>query len=136
MLKRGAADTRGRRGEDAAAAFLERTGAKILARNWRSGRLEVDIICIHEGTLVFVEVKTRDKNGMTRPDEALTATKKTRLIRAARNYIAKHAAWDSPCRFDLICVSCDRETCDVEHYPHAFDLTDFMGGGNAAWQPW
>lgn len=136
MLKRTPAQERGRRGEDAAAAFLERAGATILERNWRFGHLEVDIICTLEEFLVFVEVKARDKNGMIRPDEALTLAKKAKLVRAAQCYLTAHDAWSSPCRFDLICVRCDCETCEVEHYPHAFDLTDIMGSGNAAWQPW
>ncbi len=136
MLKRDAARERGRKGEDAAAAFLQRAGATVLARNWRSGPLEVDIICLHEGFLVFAEVKTREKNGMTRPDEALTPAKKDKLLRAARLYLLEHDAWDAPCRFDLVCVYCAGELCEVEHYPHAFDLTDLMGGGDAAWQPW
>ncbi|MDR1816899.1 MAG: YraN family protein [Puniceicoccales bacterium] len=46
-------------GEDAAAKFLREQGCKIIARNWRSGRDEIDIVAKDGGTLVFVEVKTR-----------------------------------------------------------------------------
>lgn len=136
MLKHAVAHERGRQGEDAAVVFLEQLGGTILERNWRSGHLEVDIICILEDFLVFVEVKARAKNSMIRPDEALTSAKKAKLVRAAQSYLTEHDAWRFPCRFDLVCVRCDCETCEVEHFPHAFELTDIMGSGNAAWQPW
>lgn len=136
LKKHAAARKRGRNGEDAAATFLKEAGAEILVQNWHSGHLEIDIICRHNGILIFTEVKTRDKNSMIRPDEALTAAKKEKLIRAATIYLTENNAWGIPCRFDLICVRCNGKNCEVEHYPHAFDQTDIMGSGNATWQPW
>lgn len=50
----------GRAGEDAAATLLHSHGMCILARNWRSGPLELDLVCREGDTLVFVEVKTRE----------------------------------------------------------------------------
>ena len=49
----------GRHGEDKAAAHLEKAGYKILKRNWKAGKLEVDIIAENKDYTVFVEVKTR-----------------------------------------------------------------------------
>jgi len=46
-------------GEEQAAQHLQDQHYKILARNWRYKRAEIDIIAMHQGTLVFVEVKTR-----------------------------------------------------------------------------
>lgn len=87
---------------------------KILARNWRSGHLELDIVAEDHDTLVFVEVKTRASGGMQRPYEALTAAKKKRLIRAAQAWQAAHDAWSRPCRFDLICVTVGADSCQME----------------------
>lgn len=128
--------TIGARGEEAAARLLAQRGLRVLARNWRHGGLELDIVCDDRGTLVFVEVKTRAASGPARPDEALTPAKRGKLVRAARQYLAAHDAWDRPCRFDLVCVVHDGATLTLEHYPHAFDLTASLGGGDAAWQPW
>ncbi|MBI4601734.1 MAG: YraN family protein, partial [Planctomycetes bacterium] len=47
----------GRRGERAAARHLRRQGLRILARNVREGRGEIDLVALDGATLVFVEVK-------------------------------------------------------------------------------
>ena len=49
----------GRWGEDVAANLLVQKGYKIEARNWKEGKLEVDIIAADSHNIVFVEVKTR-----------------------------------------------------------------------------
>ena len=49
----------GRRGEDAACAYLLRHGYSIVERNYRCRRGEIDIIAAKDGGAVFVEVKTR-----------------------------------------------------------------------------
>lgn len=53
---------RGDAGEAFAAKFLRREGAKILLRNWRHGRDEIDIVALDGACLVFVEVKTRSED--------------------------------------------------------------------------
>jgi putative endonuclease len=49
----------GRRGEDVAAAYLERRGLRILGRNVQVSRGEIDLVALEGGCLVFVEVKSR-----------------------------------------------------------------------------
>lgn len=131
----------GARGEDAAAALLSRMGWTILARNWRSGHLELDIVAKERDVLVFVEVKTRAKDGMQAPHEALNAVKKERLVRAARAWLAEQNAWDTPCRFDLVCVTTSAGSCRTELIRNVIEYTDTgtrhaVGGGNSSWQPW
>lgn len=127
---------RGRMGEDAAARHLRAQGLRILDRNWRRGRLELDIVCAEGDAVVFVEVKTRDADGPASPTDALTPRKRGACIRAARAWLAAHDAWDRPCRFDVVGVVCHGSNHTLEHYRHAFDLSSPLGGGNASWQPW
>lgn len=116
--------------------MLRNAGYRIIARNWRHGGLELDIVCEEGDTVVFVEVKTRALTGLTSPHEALTREKRRRLIRAARAWLSANDAWDRPCRFDLVCAVQAGTTCTLEHIADAFDLTETVGGGDASWQPW
>lgn len=136
-----AAARTGTEGEEKAATLLLHMGWHILARNWRSGHLELDIVAQEGDTLVFVEVKTRAEDGMQRPYEALTPVKKQRLLRAAQAWLAEHDAWDSPCRFDLVCVKAKGGTYQTELIRNVIEYTDLgtrnaVGGGNSSWQPW
>lgn len=143
----------GNAGEAIACRFLQSHGFRVVAQNWRHKQLELDIIAKHGDTLVFVEVKTRTKGGMSSPIEAVTPRKQATCIRAARAYLAAFNLWHCPCRFDIVCVELlpsqpaapfngahticrDGATFSVEHYPHAFELSSALDSGNAAWQPW
>ena len=51
---------RGRFGEARAADFVRRElGYRILARNWRYKRDEIDLVCLDGAVLVFIEVRLR-----------------------------------------------------------------------------
>ncbi|MFB6241052.1 MAG: YraN family protein, partial [Gemmatimonadota bacterium] len=76
----------GRRGEELAARRLRRDGLRILATNWRSGRLEIDIVARDGDTVAFVEVKSRGP-GPQAPLEALGRDQRRRLRRAAEAWI-------------------------------------------------
>lgn len=70
----------GKKGEIIAAAYLRRMGYEILALNYRAGRGEIDIIAQFDGTMVFVEVKTRTTGNFGFPEEAVTQKKADKLI--------------------------------------------------------
>lgn len=95
---------RGRIGERIAVALLQRCGYRILARNVRSGRGELDIVAEHEETLVFVEVKARWGERYGPPEEALTAAKRRSLREAAVRYLATAGQADRPWRVDVIAL--------------------------------
>ena len=126
----------GREGEEAAAGLLRRVGLRILDRNWRAGRLELDMVCQDGATVVFVEVKTRSSGEHGGPEAALTPAKQRSLCRAAQAWLAAHDAWDSPCRFDVVCLVAGGGTFSAEHYRHAFDFAPSVDSGHAPWQPW
>ena len=116
-------------------------GWEILARNWKSGRLELDIVARERDTMVFVEVKTRAQGGMQRPFEALTPVKKSHLQRAAQVWLAEHDAWGMSCRFDLVCVTAAQGTYQTELIQNVIEYAESgaghaLGGGHSPWQPW
>lgn len=118
----------GDRGEEIAAAYLEKQGYTILDRNYRYERAEVDLVCFKPaaryaagGELVFAEVKTRSGLDFGYPDEAVTEAKKRNLIRAAKAYLYERKLEGAPCRFDVISiVQKPGAEPEVEHFEHAF----------------
>ena len=93
----------GRAGERAAAFYLMAKGYRIVERNYRNRRAEIDLIARRGGTLVFVEVRTRCGESLGRPEETLTAEKLRRLRRNAQAYAARHQ-WRGAYRIDAVCV--------------------------------
>ena len=92
---------RGDRGEEAAAAALERRGYQVLERQYRCRWGEIDLIAwAPEGVLCFVEVKSRTGTRFAAPREAVTAAKQRKLRNAASWYLAQ-TELDCPCRFDV-----------------------------------
>lgn len=126
----------GDRGEEAAARLLTRQGLRILDRNWRSGSLELDLVCADGDTVVFVEVKTRAADGLAAPADAMTPHKRRTFFRAARAWLAARNAWDRPCRFDVVQVTHDGVHFIPEHCPDAFDISELVDCRHTAWQPW
>ena len=70
---------------------------RILARNWRSGSYELDLVCRDGDELVFVEVRLRAEAlpfaGETQPYKCRS------VVKAARAYLSASGEWDVPCRF-------------------------------------
>lgn len=120
----GARAERGVRGEEVAARHLRAAGYRILARNWRSGRRELDLIALDGRTVVFVEVKTRG-DGPQHPLEALDRRQRRRLRSAAEAWIHAHPGVGREFRFDLLGVRLRRgEAPTVHHLPDAFHGED------------
>ncbi len=93
-----------RRGEALAALYLRLRGHRILARNWRCHRGEIDIVSEHRGVLVFVEVKTRLNRRAGAPEDAVDARKQARLVELATAYVTRYGLHEIPCRFDVVAV--------------------------------
>jgi len=114
----------GDRGEEAAAAYLEARDYRILARNYRFRRNEVDLICQDpkpEGEFVFVEVKTRSGLGYGPPEAAITEEKKQVLVKVARAYLHERQRDGAPARFDVVTVLlAEGHAPTINHYENAF----------------
>ena len=93
----------GKRGEELASEFLAKKGYKILERNWRLGKNEVDIIAADGKYIVVVEVKTRQSATFGEPETAVTREKQRALIRAANAYIFRNNVREET-RFDIIAI--------------------------------
>ncbi len=111
----------GQEGEDRAAAYLARQGYRIVERNFRTRNGEIDLVALHEGAIVFVEVKTRTSGAFGAPELAVDARKQQRMVRAALGYLVRKNLRQVPCRFDVVAVSGAADGA-VQHIPDAFEM--------------
>ena len=111
----------GKRGESLAAEFLEGKGWRIVERNFRAGRGEIDLIAwVGERLLVFVEVKTRSGDGFGGPEEAVDARKQDLLARTAGVYM-EQIDYDWEIRFDIVAVLLRKGSApEIRHVEDAF----------------
>ena len=111
----------GRRGEAAALDYLRGIGLNLIARNWRSGHLEVDLVMEDAASVRIVEVKTLNAGDGFDPGENVTADKRRKLIRAARAFYVQHPTFKE-IKFDVVTVLvCDGKVVEVNYMPDAFD---------------
>jgi len=89
----------GRIAEDHAARYLRSKGYRLLERNYRTPRGEVDIIAEHRDALVFVEVKSRTSTEDFDPRDSVTPGKQHHIMLAAAAYLRKG---DRVTRFDVV----------------------------------
>lgn len=108
-------------GEAAAERFLRSQGYRILARNYACPVGELDLICHHDETIVFVEVKTLADDQAGDPEEHINPAKQRQLLRVARAWLSAHRNPDCAYRFDAVSVvvSGDRAPT-VRHIVEAF----------------
>lgn len=90
----------GRAAEALAARFLEGRGLRVIERNYRCRRGEIDLIARDGATLVFVEVRLRTGGRFGGAAASIDARKRARLLLAARHYLAGRP--DTPCRCDVV----------------------------------
>ncbi|MEW6427033.1 MAG: YraN family protein [Thermodesulfobacteriota bacterium] len=119
-MKKGGAQL-GIAGEDAAVRHLRRCGYTIVARNFKGGGCEVDVVARDGATLVFVEVKTRSGLGFGHPAEAVTARKRQQIERAALAWLATHGGGEPPVRFDVVAVLWEGDSPKIELIRNAFE---------------
>jgi len=86
-----------------AARRLKRDGYKLLYRNFRSTQGgEIDLVCRHGETLVFVEVKTRSSEDFGRPIDAVDRKKRARIVKGAMSWLRMLDMADIAFRFDVV----------------------------------
>jgi putative endonuclease len=93
----------GRAGEELAARLLASEGWTILARNFRAGPGEIDIVAARGEVLAFVEVKTWGKTASEELERAVGRAKKRRIIETSKIFLSRYREYSSrSVRYDLL----------------------------------
>jgi putative endonuclease len=98
----------GRDGELMAAEWLGRHGFELLVLNWRSGRLEIDIIASKNNVLHFVEVKSRHGDLFGLPEDWVGKKKMRHLLKAGVAYQEKYPLWEQV-QYDILSILVDQD---------------------------
>ncbi|MDP2944465.1 MAG: YraN family protein [bacterium] len=112
----------GQRGEAIALEYLKKAGYRIIALNYRSRRLEIDIIAQRDKRLIFLEVKTRFQNKADKNETPLSANQVKNLKHAIIDYCFKNRINPARAYLDLIVISVNRTTklASLRHYSDIF----------------
>ena len=118
----------GREAEDLAAQHLTAAGAEILLRNYRRRRGELDIVALHRGVLLIVEVRLRSSNSHGDGAASVDRFKQRKITAAAQQLLQQNRDLARyPVRFDVIALSrkrsldCATETWHLDWMKHAFE---------------
>lgn len=114
----------GKKAEDLAVEFLQKNGYKILIRNFRYQKAEIDIITKKDSLIVVVEVKARSTDAFNLPQEAVNKRKISLIVSATNHYLEEFKK-DQEVRFDIISVLPDEKgKLVIEHITDAFEAFD------------
>jgi len=91
-------------------------------RNYSCKVGELDLVMVDsDGTLVFVEVRTRADESFGPAEATITPAKRRRVARAARHFLAVHKIEDRPLRFDVVTLILGRAgPPQIRYYERAF----------------
>ncbi|HJU88158.1 MAG TPA: YraN family protein [Gemmatimonadaceae bacterium] len=113
----------GEMGERIAERWLRSKGWRVLARRFRSGHRDIDLIVERSGTVAFVEVKARRGWWYGDPVEAVHWRKRRELVRSALVWVDRQRTIvGDTYRFDVVGVLVEGERVRVRHVENAFDL--------------
>jgi putative endonuclease len=112
----------GEQGEENAVHFLKAKGYRILERNYRWERGEIDIIAQDGDVLVFVEVKTMAHEGFGSPESWVDRRKQEQIGRVAAGYLLDTDQQEVNCRFDVVAITQGRNRREIRHLEDAFWL--------------
>ncbi|MBR5494769.1 MAG: YraN family protein [Psychrobacter sp.] len=106
----------GSRFEQQACDFLQAQGLLLITQNWQQPKVgELDLIMIEKGqawsTLVFIEVRQRQRSGFGDAALSVTKNKQNKIIKAARYFLQQHPEYNEyECRFDVIAYDTNMNT--------------------------
>jgi len=110
----------GERGETIACDYLIQKGYKVVERNWRHRKAEIDLIAWDDQTLVFIEVKTRSNDLFGKPEVSVTDKKETLVIAASQAYM-ESIDYEWAIRFDIISILIHNDAAArIQHFKDAF----------------
>lgn len=97
-------ETSGYKAESAIVEYLQANGFKVLERNWKTKRCEVDVIAAKNGEVFFVEVKYRKNAKQGRGFDYVTPAKQAQMSFAAETWRTLKG-WKGPVRLAAAEVS-------------------------------
>ncbi len=106
-------------GENLAARYLKEKGYEILARNFRHGKAEIDLIVRKDNWVLFVEVKTRNSSDYGEPEDFVLTQQAGRIFDAAEEWIYS-TNWEGNIRFDVVSVK-PGEAPEIDHFEDAIN---------------
>ena len=107
--------------EERAQHFLRQQGFKFIKRNYNTKSGELDLIMRDGESLVFIEVRFRDRKEHGDGVETITQVKRNKMIKAATLYLVEHNLWDKIyCRFDVVGIGSDKN--DIIWIKDAFQV--------------
>lgn len=112
----------GQRGERRAERFLRSLGYAIVERNYRTSRGEIDLVAKDKDTLVFVEVRTRRRDGFGGPLASVGRQKQRQISNTALHYLTHSGLRDRAARFDVIGIVGEGKRADLTHVKAAFEF--------------
>ena len=109
----------GQKGELIAQNYLITEGYQVLECNWRHRRSEIDIICIKDDILTFVEVKTSHSGHHHNPASRVDP-KKVNMLKSAAQVFMESNKYEWAFQFDIIAIVLHDQSHEILHYPDAF----------------
>jgi len=109
----------GKKGEDLAVSYLLKHGYKIVARNFRYQKAEVDIIARKKDILAIIEVKTRSTPDFGNPQDFVKGKQIQNLVKAVDFFVTEHEL-EVDVRFDIIAIIKNQSGTKIEHLENAF----------------
>ncbi len=109
----------GKKGEQLAVDFLIENGYKIVARNYRFDKAEVDIIARQKDILAIIEVKARSTADFGNPQDFVKPKQIKNLVKAVDEYVTVNDL-DVEVRFDIIAIIKKNKVYEIEHLENAF----------------
>lgn len=110
-------------GEELALKYLEAKGYRLVKKNFRFQRAEIDIILKkdREKLLVFAEVKTRRTRKFGEPEEGVTQRKTEQIYKSAEGFLLKHPEYTEYIkRFDIVSIMVESTKRTIKHIENAF----------------
>jgi len=109
----------GKTGESHAVGYLCGLGYRVIERNWRLGRHEIDLVAFDGATVVIVEVKTRHGYACLNPGQAVGPLKQKILVGAADAWTRFHG-YNGEVRFDVVTIVMVGDKPLIRHIKDAF----------------
>lgn len=111
-------------GEELALAHLLAHGLRLVTRNYRCKLGEIDLVMLDGGTLVLIEVRCRASNDYGGAAASVDWQKQRKLVKTAEHLLMKRADLRRhPARFDVMAITTDSTTPQIEWLKSAFTIT-------------